>query len=102
MLTSIQNLGQRETSFGAVKKFHLVQFCIELARYTLDGDKQASRMCIGERNQIWLHQTCRMGAVLIQGICKLFLINESIEKSLDFSVSETTSMAWEVIAETSE
>lgn len=102
MLACIKNVGQRETSGGSVKKFHLVQFCIEVARCTLDGDKQASRTCIGESKADLVTSDLQDGCCLIQGICKLCLIKESIERSLVFSVAETMSVAREVVAETRE
>lgn len=93
MLASIKNLGQRETSGGSVKKFCLVQFCLEVARRTLGGDKQASRTCIGERTAALVTSDLQDGCCLIQGICKLFLVKESIEKSIDFSAAGTMSVA---------
>lgn len=96
MLASIKNLGERETRGASVKKFHLVQWCIEVARCTLDGDKQASRTRTGESKADLVTLDLQDGSCLSQGICKLCLIRKSIGKSLDFSVS------WEVVAETRE
>lgn len=90
MLASVKNLGQRETRGGSVKKFHLVQWCIEVVRCTLDGDKQASRTRTGENKAHLVTLDLQDGSCLIQGICKLCLIRKSIGKSLDVSVAETT------------
>jgi len=72
MLASIKSLGQRETSGGSVQKFHLVQFCTEVAGCTLDDDKQASSACTGGSKADLITSDLQDGCCLIQGICKLF------------------------------